>query len=369
MKHSLRPRTILLGVALSVPAAICDARADMRIGVATPLSGPFALLGQQLADGAHIAATSAAPTGQTVTPIIIDDKCTAEGGSAAARTFIEAKVQIVAGFLCTEALEAALPQLAEKNIPVVTPAIRERNLTERRAKSPFPIFRLALSSERQAASIGDILGRLWRDKPFAILDDGTIRGRELAHHVRLGLEAKGLKPVLVETFRPGLENQAALAALLKRAGASQAFIGGERDDAAAIAGATAAIGHPVTVIGDEALRAVPGTIDLVPGTLMIAMPEAETLPEAAGALAAFHAAGREAEGYAVPGYAALQIAMEALVAAAEPQEQPVAAMLRGRMFNTALGPIRFDASGYRGDNPYRLFRYDGTRFVPENLPN
>lgn len=340
----------------------------MRIGVATPLSGPYAFLGQQLADGAHIAATSAPPEGQTVTPIIINDKCTAEGGQAAAATFIEAKVNIVTGFLCTEALEAALPLLSEKNIAVVTPAIRERSLTERRAKAPFPIFRLTVPRDRETAGISDILGHLWRDKSFAILDDGTIRGRELAHGVRSGLEAKGLKPVLVETFRPGLENQVALATLLKRSGATQVFIGGERDDAAAIASAASTSGYPLTIVGDEALRAAPGSMNLASGTLMIAVPEAETLPSAAGALAAFNTAGRQAEGYAVPGYASLQIAMAALEAA-EADKQPVTTMLRGRTFETALGPIRFDESGNRSDDPYRLFRYDGSRFLAENPPD
>jgi branched-chain amino acid transport system substrate-binding protein len=369
MKHPALLRIIVLSLALSGSASLSPARADdMRIGVAAPLSGSFALLGQQLADGAHIAATTAAPAETLVTPIIMDDKCTAEGAAAAAATFIESKVKIVTGFLCTEALEAALPLLAAKNIPVVTPAIREAGLTERRAKSPFPIFRLALPGDREAAEIGNILTQRWRDKPFALIDDGTIRGRELAHKVRLAIEANGLKPVLVETYRPGLDNQSAFVALMRRSGAMEVFIGGERTDAAAIAATASRIGYPLTIIGDEALRAAPSGPDLTPGTLMIAPPEAETLPSAAPALAAFQAAGRQAEGYAVPGYATLQIATEA-VAAAERDKQPVAAILRGRTFGTVLGPIRFDSSGNRTDNPYRLFRYDGARFVAENASN
>ncbi|YBV97676.1 ABC transporter substrate-binding protein [Phyllobacteriaceae bacterium JZ32] len=334
----------------------------MRIGVAAPLSGPFALLGQQLTDGAHIATTTAS-AGEAATPIIVDDKCSAEGGAEAAATFIKAGVRIVTGFLCTEALEAALPLLAEKNIPVITPAIREAGLIERRAREPLPVFRLGLSRDREAAAVGDILADLWRDQPFAIVDDGTIRGREMAHAVRVRLEEKGLKPVLTETYRPGLDNQGALVALLRRAGASQVFIGGERDDAAAIADAATKLDYPLTIVGDEALRAAPGALTLAPGTLMIAPPEAETLPAATPAVAALRSAERPAEGYAVPGYAMLQIAMQA-VTAAETEKQPVFAMLRTRAFDTVLGAVRFDESGYRSGNPYRLFRYDGSRFVP-----
>ncbi|WP_245419639.1 ABC transporter substrate-binding protein [Phyllobacterium salinisoli] len=335
----------------------------MRVGVAAPLSGPFALLGQQLSDGAHLA-TTMAPPGTTATPIVVDDKCSAEGGAAAAETFIKAGVRIVTGFFCTEALEAALPLLAEKNIPVLTPSIRERGLTERRAKEPLPVFRLALPSDREAAAAGEILANHWRDKPFAIIDDGTIRGRELAHGVRTAIEAKGLKPVYTDTYRPGLDNQSALVALLRRAGATQVFIGGERGDAAAIASAAAKLNYPLEIASDEALRAASGGVDLAPGTLMIAAPEAETLPSAAPAVAAIRGAGRPVEGYAVPGYASLQIAMEAVMAA-EAGKQPALAILRSRTFTTVLGEIRFDESGNRSDNPYRLFRYDGSRFIPE----
>jgi len=362
MRHLSLLRTAFLGLALSFPAATTAAGAEMRIGVAAPISGPFALLGQQLTDGAHIATTTA-PAGDIATPIIIDDKCSAEGGAEAAETFIKAGVRIVTGFLCTEALEAALPLLAEKNIPVVTPAVREPGLIERRAKEPLPVFRFASSRDQEAAAAGDILANLWRDKPFAIIDDGTIRGREMAHAVRVRLEEKGLKPVLTETYRPGLDNQSALVALLRRGGATEVFIGGERDDAAAIAAAAARLNYPLTIVGDEALQAAPGAVDLAPDTLMIAAPEPETLPAAAPAMAALRAAERPTEGYAVPGYAMLQIAMQA-VTAAETEKQPVSAMLRTMTFDTVLGAVRFDESGYRSGNPYRLFRYDGSQFVP-----
>ncbi|KXF77464.1 hypothetical protein ATN84_08790 [Paramesorhizobium deserti] len=362
MKHLSLLRTMFLSLAVPFAAAIPAAGAEMRIGVAAPLTGPFALLGQQLTDGAHLATTTA-PTGEATTPIIIDDKCSAEGGAEAAETFIKAGVRIVTGFLCTEALEAALPLLGEKNIPVVTPAIREAGLIERRAKEPLPVFRLLLPRDREAVAAGDILANLWHDKAFAIIDDGTIRGRELAHAVRTQIEEKGLKPVLTETYRPGLDNQGALVALLRRAGATEVFIGGERDDAAAIAAAAAQLNYPLTIVGDEALRAAPGAVDLAPDTLMIAAPEAETLPAAAPAVAALRAAERPAEGYAVPGYAMLQIAIQAATAA-ETEKQPVLATLRTKTFDTALGTIRFDESGYRSDNPYRLFRYDGSQFVP-----
>ena len=71
-----------------------------------------------------------------------------------------------------------------------------------------------------------------------------------------------------------------------------------------------------------------------------------------------------AEGYVLPAYAAIEIAGSALSASGE---TPFDA-LSNREFETAIGPVRFDAKGDLADNPYRLFRFDGTEFVPVDTP-
>ena len=80
--------------------------------------------------------------------------------------------------------------------------------------------------------MGDILVREWRNDLFAIIDDGTIYGRELAETLRAAAELAALKPVFVDTFRPQLENQIALAGRLNRAGATHVFAGGDAEDVA-----------------------------------------------------------------------------------------------------------------------------------------
>ena len=49
----------------------------------------------------------------------------------------------------------------------------------------------------------------------------------------------------------------------------------------------------------------------------------------------------------------------------DPDSKPLADELGGRDFNTVIGTVRFDQKGDLSQNPYRLFRYDGTRFVPD----
>ena len=335
------------------------ASAETLIGLSVPLSGPSALLGEQMRAGA---VTAAETTGGDVAIELADDKCTAEGGTAAAGQFVAAQVRVVVGFLCTEAIEAALPILSAEGIPVIAVGVRTDSLTDRKTRTGWKVVRLGprADAERQAAA--QILTRLWQDKLFAIVDDGTIYGRELSESFRLAAEQAGLKPVFVDTFRPQLDNQIGLVGRLRKAGATHVFAGGDRDDIAVIARDAAELGADITVAGGETLRAPPGETPLAAGTLMIAPPTWSTVEDPQVARA-FAERGIDPEGYVLPAYAAVQVA-SAAVEAADEAETPVADQLPGHEFQTVIGRVRFDEKGDLTENPYGIFRFDGSQFVP-----
>ncbi|RWF39297.1 MAG: ABC transporter substrate-binding protein, partial [Mesorhizobium sp.] len=171
-----------------------SAEAETLVGVAAPLSGPSAILGKQVEDGAALAAEANGVAIKTA-----DDACTADGGAAAAKEFVDAKVDIVVGFLCTEAIEAALPILKDANIPVITVGVRTESLTDRRAKTGWPVYRLGPRGDDERNAVAAKLTQLWRDDLFAIIDDGTIYGREMAETLRAAVEQAALKPVFTDT--------------------------------------------------------------------------------------------------------------------------------------------------------------------------
>jgi branched-chain amino acid transport system substrate-binding protein len=69
------------------------------------------------------------------------------------------------------------------------------------------------------------------------------------------------------------------------------------------------------------------------------------------------------EGYTLPAYAAVEVAKAAL-ADAQASGKPIADALTGHDFTTAIGAIRFDEKGDLSQNPFHVFRFDGTHFVP-----
>ncbi len=339
------------------------AGAQTLVGLAVPLSGPSAILGEQMRAGAVTASELLQNSGLALE--LADDGCTAEGGATAARQFVAARVKIVIGFLCTEAIEAALPILSTENIPVIAVGVRTDSLTDRRVKTGWNVVRLAPRADAERDAAGRILTGLWRKELFAIVDDGTIYGRELSESVRLAAEQASLKPVFVDTFRPQVDNQIGLVGRVRKAGATHVFAGGDRDDIAIIARDAAQLDSGIVVAGGETLRAPPGDVPLTAGMLMIAPPEWTEIDDPAIAKA-FADREIQPEGYVLPAFAAFEVAAEALRSL--PSSNEAAPALEGREFATVLGPIRFDQKGDLSQNPYRAFRFDGSSFKAVETP-
>lgn len=344
-------------------AAICAAlpahAAEPRIGLAAPLSGASALLGAQMEAGA----TAAAKADGKAALVVKDTGCSAVGGAVAANALIAEGVDLVTGFVCIEAIEAALPVLSGAGIPVIVTGVRVDALTDRRDKTGWPVFRLAPRADAEAQAVAHILTRAWRSELFAIIDDGTIYGRELAESLRVAAELAGLDPVFIDTFRPQLPNQIALAGRLRKAGATHVFAGGDRADIALLGQAAAELGYPLQIAGGEALRAARDEADLVAGTLMIGPPDWADIADP-GVVAALRRAGTEPDGYVLPAYAAVEVALAARRTAGD---TPVADVLAATRFETALGAVRFNDIGDWAGTRYRLFRYDGQTFEQVDL--
>jgi branched-chain amino acid transport system substrate-binding protein len=329
----------------------------LLIGIAAPLSGPSAILGKQIEAGAGLAAEA---NGAQLK--VVDDVCTADGGAAAAREFVAAKVSVVVGFLCTEAIEAALPILKDASIAVITVGVRTESLTDRRAKTGWPVFRLGPRGDDERNAVASILTRQWQNELFAIVDDGTIYGREIAETFRAAAEQAALKPVFVDTFRPQLDNQIGLIGRLRKAGATHVFAGGDGSDVAIMGRDAGQLEAGITFAGGETLRTQPGDVPYAQGALMIAPPEWVDVADPK-VLESFAAQKVEPDGYTLPAYAAVEIA-KAASALAESSGKPMADALTAQDFSTAIGPIRFDGKGDLTENLYRVFLFNRVRFVP-----
>ena len=343
------------------------------IGVAAPLAGSPSVLGRQLVDGARAAAAKSGDASDKAIEIVeADTQCSADGGKAAAQRFVHAGVRIVVGFLCTDAIEAALPILKTGNIPTIDVGVRAGRLTDKRVRSGNLIWRIAARSDSEARSIATLLAERWKDEPFGLVDDGSIAARGLSDTVRRLLADKGLKPQSVDNYRPAEEKQFGLVRRLQRTGISRFFIAGDRPDIAIIVREAGEIGLTMQVIGGESLIDEAGDVPLAEGVVAVgpktrfpdmAGPTRSTDPEATPIEE--DAAGPQ--GYFGPAYAATEIAVAATREAqdAGTGAGDLQAALSGQTFQTALGTVRFDAKGDSNLDLTRIYRWTGERFVPE----
>ena len=354
-------RGILALVSLLLAAGSGHA-AGVTIGVVAPQVGTYASLGAQITAGAGFEAEISK---NTVIPV--DEPCTENSGQAVADALIKAKVQVAIGFLCSETLEGALPKLKDAGIPAITVAVRSHILMEDALKNGWPFFRLAPVDSAEADKVVETILTVWAASPIALIDDGTIHGRELVEAVRNALEEKGLKPVFVDTYRPGQEQQIGLVRRLRKAGATNVFIGGDRSDVAILARDAAAEKIPLVLMGGDAMRAADQPLPLAAGVQAVTLPTYSTLPPALVTSKALRDKGIEPEGYVLRADAAAAIANQAVEAAIS-EKKPLLDKLTGTTFQTVLGPITFGTNHELSENPYRHLKWNGKDFQPVDDP-
>ena len=345
----MRVLALLTGLLVST-SPLC-AQEDLTIGVAAPLSGPSTILGRQLTDGAAAAAGSAAAI------LAADTECSAEGGEGAAREFVEAQVAALVGFLCTAAIDAALPILTAAGIPVIDVGVRANRLTDDREDTGHLVWRVAPRSDAEADALAGFVRNNWRDAPFGIVEDGSVHARDLTDEVRARLGSESIEPSLVDNYRPAEEVQFALARRIMQSGVTRLLAFGDRTDIAILARDAAEMDLDLEIVGGETLLDEPGEeTPLASGIRAIAIDDtAGDFPAREDELVR--------EGHYGPAFAATQIALEALGRSAE-EETPFAEIMDATRFDTVLGPIGFDKKGDSDRDAFELLVWNGSRFVP-----
>jgi branched-chain amino acid transport system substrate-binding protein len=330
------------------------------IAIVAPQSGPYALLGQQVFEGARAAAEA---SGHSV--VEFPESCEAGDSTELGARLADAGAVAAIGFLCTETLTDALPSLAEAKIPAITLAVRGKILMEDALREGWPLYRMAPAEGDEGQTMSEVIFARWKAEPIAIIDDGTIYGRELAGAVRQRIEAGGISPVFVDTYRPGQEQQVALVRRLQKAGASHVVVGGDRNDVAVIARDAEEENIPLTLLAGDTMRAADRPVALRPGVMAVATPDYAAFPQAADATTALRARDLEPEGYVLPAYAAVQAVDQAL---AEGGETDLSSAIGAGRFETVTGVITFNERHELSETPLRLQEWQDGRFVTTDTP-
>jgi branched-chain amino acid transport system substrate-binding protein len=363
----LAPITVVM---LAAATWVTIAAAEIRIGVAGPMTGSQAWFGEQFERGAGMAAADlnakGGILGQEVEVVVSDDFCDPDQAVAAANKLVGDGVVFVVGHWCSHSSIAASKVYEQAKILMITPGSASAKLTDEGRPN---VFRVYGRDDRQGVMVGDYLAEHWADKEIAILDDGTTWGAGVANSVRRRLHERGVRVVVDETFSGGEPEYSELVSKMQAAGVDVFFLGGLHREAGLIFREARDRGYDLQLIAassmateDFAMIAGPG----LEGTLMIATADMRQSPRATKVVARFRAQGYEPLGTTLNAYAAVQVWAQAVEATGSLDLGAVTDAMHSGRFDTVLGQIGFDKKGdVTGFDPWQwyVWQAEGT-YVP-----
>ncbi|WP_181707554.1 branched-chain amino acid ABC transporter substrate-binding protein [Chthonobacter rhizosphaerae] len=327
-----------------------QAFAEIKIGVAGPLTGPNAAFGAQLQKGAEqaVADINAAGgvNGEMLSIVLGDDVSDPKQGVSVANKFVGEGVQYVVGHFNSGVSIPASEVYAENGIFQITPASTNPNFTER---GLWNTFRTCGRDDQQGAVAGKYIADNYKDTPVAVIHDKTPYGQGLADETKKAMNGLGVTEAVYEGINIGDKDFSALISKLKAANVGIIYYGGLHTEAGLIVRQAADQGlKAVLMSGDgitsDEFASIGGPA--VEGTLMTFPPDPRTNADAAPVVEKFRAAGFEPEAYTLYSYAAVQVIVEGIKAAGENDPQKVAEALKGgTQYTTVIGQLGFDEKG------------------------
>jgi branched-chain amino acid transport system substrate-binding protein len=337
---------LVVGVALLGWKLAGGGKGKLTIGVLAPLSGTVSGRGNDLVDGAKLAADEVndhgGVLGREVALDVADDACSPDDGAAAARSLAEDGVAGVVGGACDEATARELPIVDSAGIPYLVTTANDTALIGPRVRH---VYLLNGTLHQQAVSATHWMNYR-RAQRLAIIGDTSSGSRTLTKQTISAID-RVPRVVSLQTVPAGkrdlrLEAKAALASH-----PDFVFWTGSAAGGGALAGALHELGFKGTFTasaasetGEFLAAAGPGGAE---GAFVTATAAPRNLPAANAWRTRFRAAyGRE------PGLEALQAydAVRALAQGARQAGEPTGARIAAQLprldstLKTFIGPIR-----------------------------
>src|SRR5438128_3772597 len=359
---------LTLGLALGLGLAFADgASAQVKLGVAGPLTGGSAAFGAQLKNGTEQAVedinASGGILGQKLQVVVGDDRADPKEGVSVANKFVGDGVKFVVGHFNSGVPMPASEVYQENGILEVTPSATNPRITER---NMWNIFRTCGRDDQQGAVAGDYIAANFKSKKVALVHDKTTYGQGLADETKKTMNAKGVQDVLYEGVNANEKDYSALVSKIKSSGADLVYWGGLHAAGGLIVRQMRDQGVNAVLMGGDGITSDefatiggPG----VEGTLMTYGPDPRKRPEAKAVVEKFRAKNFEPESYTLYSYAAVQIIKQAAEEAKSLDPKKVAEVMHsGKTFSTVIGDVSYDKKGdvTRLDYVMYVWKKDGS---------
>lgn len=356
-----------------------DANAEIKIGIAAPLTGIYASLSEQIITGVKFAAdeinAAGGIKGDTIVIETIDDKCDPKTATDVATQLADKGIIAVIGHLCDRPSIEASSVYHENKIIQLSPTSQNPAFTEKRPLSTGGAYRLAARDTQQSDILTSFMATHEESSKIALLNDGSVYGKKLAAAISEGLKEKRIIPLLATEYESGQEHYSSLSARIVDSGATLVFIGGAHIDAATLIRDIDRLSDKITFLGGDSLVHVdfPNLIlDDNPNrktieNIFTSFPiDPRSLPSAKATVERFKKSKINPLGLVLRGYSAMKILETALRTAEETTFENLNKALNQQSFQSPIGSITFNDKGDANLTDYVVHQWQKNRIVVFN---
>ncbi|HMV53700.1 MAG TPA: branched-chain amino acid ABC transporter substrate-binding protein [Rhodocyclaceae bacterium] len=336
----------------------------VRIGAASPLTGPQAHIGIDIKNGTQLAVDDINASGLTIGGkkvklelLAEDDEANPTKATTVAQKLVDAKVVAVVGHFNSGASIPASKIYSDAGVVQISPGSTNPKYTQQGFKTTY---RVVANDDQQGPVCAQYAVGTLGAKNIAVIDDSTAYGQGLANAFEAKATALGATIVAHEHTTDKDTDFTAILTAIKSKNPDLVFFGGIDTQAGPMAKQMAGLGIKAKLLGGDGMQtpnflklagdASEGAMASIPGLPKEKMPGGKTFLDKFKAK--FNA---EVELFAPMGYDAVFVIVEAMKRAGSADPARILAEMPKTQLNGVIGPIAFDEKGDLKDGPLTIY--------------
>jgi len=343
----------------------------VKIGSASPLTGPQAHIGIDIRNGVQLAiedanAASIVIGGSKVKFELVaeDDEANPTKAATVAQKLVDAKVAAVVGHFNSGASIPASKIYSDAGIPQISPSSTNPKYTQQGFKTTF---RVVAHDDQQGPTIGRYATAKLKAKNIAVIDDSTAYGQGLADAFEATAKAAGATIVAREHTTDKDTDFKAILTRIRGRNADLIMFGGIDPQAGPMVKQMAQLGIKAKYIGGDGMQ-TPNFIKLAGAPsegVMASMPglPKEQMPGGKAFMDKYKAKfNAEVELFAPMGYDAVMVFIDAMKRAGSTDPKKFLPEVGKTRIQGVIGPIAFDDKGDLVNGPITIYVVKGGKW-------
>lgn len=345
----------------------------VRIGSASPLTGPQAHIGIDIKNGVQLAIDDLNAKGVEIGGkkvkfelIAEDDEANPTKATTVAQKLVDSKVAAVVGHFNSGASIPASKIYSDAGIPQISPASTNPKYTLQGFKTAF---RVVAHDNQQGPTLAKFATENLKVKSVAVIDDSTAYGQGLADAFAATAKAAGVKVVAREHTTDKDTDFRAILTSIKGRKPDLVMFGGIDPQAGPMVRQMASLGIKAKFMGGDGMQtpnfikiagdAAEGVLASTPGLPMTQMPGGKDF------LAKYKAKfNTEVELYAPMGYDAVMVFVDAMKRAGSTDPAKFLPEVGKTNYQGVIGPIAFDDKGDLKNGPITIYVVKSAKWEP-----